>query len=70
MMMTERPAKHPKLEHSPITFFVEDARGVSHPHDDPLVVTLVISKNLTHRIVIDNGSSVDILYLPVLAPKF
>lgn len=38
--------------------------GVSQPHNDPLVVTLVISNYLMYRIVIDNGNSANILYHP------
>lgn len=64
MMMTERPTKHHKSEHPPITFSAEDAQGVSQPHDDTLVVTLVILNYITHRILINNGSLTDILYLP------
>lgn len=52
-------------ERCPIIFFKKDSRGVSHPHNDALVVTLVISNYKTCRILIDNGSSTDILYLPV-----
>lgn len=62
-MTTERPTKHNKTEHPPITFSEEDSRGVSQPHDDVLVVTLVISNYKTRRVLIDNGSSVYILYL-------
>lgn len=64
MLMTERPTKHHKAEHPPITLSIEDARRVSQPHDDALVVTLVISNYIMHHILIDNGSAVDILYLP------
>lgn len=63
LMATKRPRKQHELGCPPITFSAEDARGVSQPHDDPLVVTLVISNYLTHRILINNGSSADILYL-------
>lgn len=63
-MTVERPKKQHKSECPTITFFAEDARGVSQLHDDPLVVSLVVSNYLTHCILIDNGSSTDILYLP------
>lgn len=63
MMMTERLVKHLKSDHPHITFSAKDDQRVSQPHDDPLVVTLVISNYLTHRILIDNGNSTDILYL-------
>lgn len=64
MMMIDRLIKNYKVKHPPMTFSVKDARGVSQPHDDALVVTLVILNYITHRILIDNGSSTDILHLP------
>uniref|UniRef100_A0A2N9J0B4 Uncharacterized protein n=1 Tax=Fagus sylvatica TaxID=28930 RepID=A0A2N9J0B4_FAGSY len=36
---------------------------VVHPHDDALVVTLEIAGYSTRRVLIDNGSSADIIYL-------
>uniref|UniRef100_A0A2N9EYJ1 Uncharacterized protein n=1 Tax=Fagus sylvatica TaxID=28930 RepID=A0A2N9EYJ1_FAGSY len=42
----------------------DDARNIHHPHDDALVVTLTIAGFLTRRVLIDNGSSADIIYLP------
>uniref|UniRef100_A0A2N9ESE9 Integrase catalytic domain-containing protein n=1 Tax=Fagus sylvatica TaxID=28930 RepID=A0A2N9ESE9_FAGSY len=55
--------KKPKLEDLPITFTEEDARKVFHPHDDALVVTLEIAGYSTRRVLIDNGSFADIIYL-------
>ena len=46
-----------------ILFSEEDARGVKQSHDDPLVIMLMIEGFNTRRILIDNGSSVDIIYL-------
>ena len=46
-----------------ILFSEEDARGVKQPHDDPLVIMLMIKGFNTRRILIDNRSSVDIIYL-------
>ena len=43
-------------------FSEEDARGVKQPHDDPLVIMLVIEGFNTKRIM-DNGNSADIIYL-------
>ena len=51
------------LEDLPITFAEEDARKVFHPQDDALVVTLEIAGYSTRRVLIDNGSSADIIYL-------
>ena len=46
------------------TFFLEeDTRGVKQPHDDPLVIMLTIEGFNTRRILVDNGSSADIIYL-------
>ena len=46
-------------------FFSEaDARGVKQPHNDPLVIMLNIEGFNTKRILMDNGSSSDIIYLP------
>uniref|UniRef100_A0A2N9FYU7 Reverse transcriptase domain-containing protein n=1 Tax=Fagus sylvatica TaxID=28930 RepID=A0A2N9FYU7_FAGSY len=41
----------------------EDACKVFHPHDDALVVTMEIAGYSTRRVLIDNGSSADIVYL-------
>uniref|UniRef100_A0A2N9IUA0 Uncharacterized protein n=1 Tax=Fagus sylvatica TaxID=28930 RepID=A0A2N9IUA0_FAGSY len=42
----------------------EDARGTHQPHDDALVITVNIAGFTTRRVMVDNGSSADILYLP------
>uniref|UniRef100_A0A2N9GYK5 Reverse transcriptase domain-containing protein n=1 Tax=Fagus sylvatica TaxID=28930 RepID=A0A2N9GYK5_FAGSY len=47
-----------------ISFSEDDARNIHHPHDDALVVTLTIAGFLTRRVLVDNGSSADIIYLP------
>ena len=38
--------------------------GVKQPHNDPLVIILNIEGFNTKRILVDNGSSADIIYLP------
>ncbi|XP_075665473.1 uncharacterized protein LOC142635154 [Castanea sativa] len=47
-----------------ITFMDEDAERVHHPHDDAIVITLLIAEYTTRRVLVDNGSSADILYYP------
>ena len=48
---------------SPIIGFSEDdARQLYHPHDDTLVVSLRVGDYNVHRMLVDNGSSADILY--------
>ena len=47
-----------------ITFTNEDASRIHHPHDDVIVITLLIADYSTRRVLVDNGSSADILYYP------
>ena len=50
----------PKLED--IVFTEIDATWVHHPHEDALVFTTKITNSLIHRVLIDSGSAVNILY--------
>ena len=45
-----------------ITFSDSDLEGCQHPHDDPLVVRTIVANKTVHRVLIDNGSSVDIIF--------
>ena len=45
-----------------ITFTDTDAERVHHPHDDAIVITLLIADYTTRRVLVDNGSLADILY--------
>ena len=57
----------PKIaqKESPIIGFSgKDARHLHHPHDDLLVVSIRIEYYNMHRVMVDNGSSADILYYP------
>ena len=47
-----------------MSFNEEDTRGVKQPHNDPLVITLTIKGFNTKRILVDNSSFADIIYLP------
>ena len=44
-------------------FLEEDAKGVKQPHDDPLVIMLMIEGFNTRRVLVDNESLTDIIYL-------
>ena len=48
-----------------IRFSEEDARHLRHPHDDALIVSMRVGDYNMHRVLVDNGSSADILYYPV-----
>ena len=45
-----------------IGFLEEDAWLLHHPHDDVLVVSMRVGDYNTYQVLVDNGSSVDILY--------
>ncbi|XP_030938510.1 uncharacterized protein LOC115963586 [Quercus lobata] len=47
-----------------IGFTKEDGRRLHHPHNDVLVVSIQVRDYNTHRVLVDNGSSIDILYYP------
>nr|XP_023870701.1 uncharacterized protein LOC111983264 [Quercus suber] len=44
-------------------FLEEDAKGVKQSHNDLLVIMLMIEGFNTIRVMVDNGSSLDIIYL-------
>ncbi|GAV72423.1 hypothetical protein CFOL_v3_15911, partial [Cephalotus follicularis] len=68
----EQQQQQPRVPHSKrlrtggdeevISFSEADYEGVRLPHDDPVVVTLLVELFTMRRILIDNGSSADILY--------
>ena len=60
--LDKRPTKQFRGEANDITFSDRDACHVSHSHCDPLVIMAMVANNHVHRILVDNGSSVDILY--------
>jgi hypothetical protein len=63
ILVVQRPPKNIRLDDQIISFNEEDARGTHQPHDDALVITMNIAGFTTRRVMVDNGSSVDILYL-------
>ena len=52
------------MDEQAITFTEEDAERIHHPYDDAIVITLLIADYTTRRVLVDNGSSADILYFP------
>ena len=45
-----------------ITFSNFDMKGYQHPHVDPLVIRVIIANKTIHRVLVDNGSSADIIF--------
>jgi len=46
----------------PITFTNDDFHGVDHQQDDPMVITVELENYAVKKVLIDQGSLVDILY--------
>ena len=51
-----------RVDESAITFIDEDVRKLDNPHDDAIVITLMIANYTTRRVLVDNGSFANILY--------
>ena len=58
-------SKLPRLDTS-ITFSDSYLEGRHHPHDDPLVVRAVMDNKTVHRVLVDNGSSAEIIFASAL----
>ena len=56
----------PKNDELDIVFSGRDGHNIRQPHDDPLVIILRVEEFNIHRVLIDNESSTDIIYLPAL----
>ncbi|KAH7848431.1 hypothetical protein Vadar_002676 [Vaccinium darrowii] len=61
----EGPTEVVKSEKKLITFSQEDEVEVIYPHDDPLVITMVVANYRIKRILVDTGSSADVMYFEV-----
>ena len=61
--LEEKPSKSFKKEIEDITFTNADGQWVHHPHNDPLFITTTIGNMNVPQTLVNNGSSVDILYL-------
>ena len=58
MLITRTP------DEQAITFTDEDASRIRYPYDDAIIITLLIADYSTRKVLVDNGSSADILYYP------
>ena len=61
VMEVQVVSKLPRLDIA-ITFSDSDLKGCQHPHDDPLVIRAVVANKTVHRVLVDNGSSADIIF--------
>ncbi|XP_043717769.1 uncharacterized protein LOC122665683 [Telopea speciosissima] len=61
VLHTEMSNKRRRTDHC-ITFSNKDLVDIQSPHDDALVIKMIIANCTVARILVDNGSSADILY--------
>ena len=61
IMEVQVVSKQPQLD-TTITFSDSDLEGCQHPHDDPLVIRAVVANKTIHWVLVDNGSSSDIIF--------
>ena len=55
-------SKLPRLD-TTITFSDSDLEGCQHPYDDPLVIRAIVANKTIHKVLVDNGSSADIIFV-------
>ena len=61
VMEVQAVSKLPRLN-TAIAFSDSDLEGCQQPHDDPLVIRAVMANKTIHRVLVDNGSSADIIF--------
>ena len=64
VQLSGRSPKTRNPDEQVITFTNEDASRIHHPHDNAIIITLLIADYSTWRVLVDHGSSADILYYP------
>ena len=62
MLKIQAVSKLPRLD-TTITFSDSDMECCQHPHDDPQVVRVVVANKIVHRVLVDNESSTDIIFV-------
>ncbi|XP_074376720.1 uncharacterized protein LOC141718238 [Apium graveolens] len=57
-------AKRPRANPSPVIYFSDDdyCSGLIEGHQDALVITTRVGNNTVKKMLVDNGSSIDVLY--------
>ena len=53
---------HHRRRMPPITFTDDDFHGLDHQQDDPMAITVKIENYAVKKVLVDQGSSIDILY--------
>ncbi|CAL2276736.1 unnamed protein product [Prunus armeniaca] len=58
----DRHRKVPRVGWEPITFCEEEEEGILYPHDDPMIIRVEITDYDVGRVLIDIGSSVNVIF--------
>lgn len=61
LVLGKRRYEEPSLKKVVISFTEDDAAHVKGPHNDPLVVMLRVENVNVHKVLVDTGSSVDVM---------
>ena len=61
-------SKLPQLD-TTVTFSNFDLEGCQHSYDDPLVIKTIVANKKVHRVLVDNGSSTDIIFASAFEKK-
>ena len=61
ILVVQTVSKLPRLD-TTITFSDSDMEGCQHPHDNPLVIRVVMANKIVHRVLVDNRSLADIIF--------
>ena len=61
VMEVQEVSKLSRLD-TAITFLDSDLEGCQHPHNNPLVIRAVVANKTIHQVLVDNGSSADIIF--------
>ena len=64
VQLSGRSPRTRSMDEPAISFTDEDAKRIHHLHDNAIVITLLIADYTIRRVLVDNGSSADILYYP------
>ena len=62
MVVESQGSKKARIEEECIIFTEQDTQHVHFPHSDLLVVEIQIANMIVKRVLVDTGSSVNILY--------
>ena len=64
VQLSGRSLKTRGIDQPTISFTDKEVERIHHPHDNAIVITLLIADYTTRKVLVDNGSSADILYYP------